>query len=360
MKQLKDAFQYRRVGPPYLTRQMIQHFNHNPHDSVTALLRKTGPFKSSRDAFPFYNSAWPITDEDARVLREHYQGLIDNVSLIGVEVIRTALAGLSFSLPLAGTLNLPAVAIDYVINEISGPLRNRLVELVVASVPGGYGRCGGMAFSALDFFLVGWPVNSFNIKPESGDLRQYIWNRLLDSLDLNALTFFEWLMVLHVLPVISSIASGILGAAAGSVIGGPLGAAVGAFVAGGSDVLGVGGADAVLDKTRDQWGGLRARLDHEAAWPVGLIYGGNSNPIDQHQVLAIGYEDHGEENSILTLWDNNWKFSDDTKRGQKKLKLNLRGSELRVTCNDDDKLNDIKGIICEEYAFKVPPASLRR
>ncbi|MFO1428884.1 MAG: hypothetical protein U1F76_01895 [Candidatus Competibacteraceae bacterium] len=132
MKQLGEAFQHRRVGPLYLTRQLIQRFDHTPHSSVTALLRKTGPFKPSRDAFPFSNTGWPITGEDAQVLRERYQRLIDNVSLIGIEVIRTALAGLSFSLPVRGTLNLPAVAIDYVINEISGPLRNRLVELVVA------------------------------------------------------------------------------------------------------------------------------------------------------------------------------------------------------------------------------------
>jgi len=114
---------------------------------------------------------------------------------------------------------------------------------------------------------------------------------------------FEWIMVLHVLPVISRPASGALGAAAGAVIGGPLSAVVGAFVAGSDDVLGLGGADALLDETREHWARLRAKLDREAAWPIGFIYGGNASPIDQHQVLAIGYGDRGDGTGRLTIWD---------------------------------------------------------
>jgi hypothetical protein len=118
--------------------------------------------------------------------------------------------------------------------------------------------------------------------------------------------------------------------------------------------LGLGGADDLLDKTRDHWGRLKTRLDHEAAWPIGFTYGGSANPIDQHQVLAIGYDDWGNGTASLTIWDNN------DGRQQQRLDLDFRSEQLLVTCPGNPDLNDIKGIICEEYSFKMPPASLRR
>ena len=159
-------------------------------------------------------------------------------------------------------------------------------------------------------------------------------------------------MVLHILPTISQLASAALGAAAGSV-GGPLGAAIGAFVAGEDDVLGLGGAHALLDKTRDHWGQLRTALDHEAAWPIGFIHGSTANPIDQHQVLATKYTDQGDGSAVLEIWDNN----DGAK--SKNLTLHFQGDELVVNCTTDPSLNDIKGIIFEQYTFNMPPASLR-
>lgn len=362
MKQLKEAFKYRQASlPPWTTREFMKRFDHVPHDSVTALLRKAGPFVASRDGYRFRNGdndGWPITEEDARVLREHYQGLVDPVSILGIGALRTALTTLSISVPLVGTVGLPIAAIDFVIDKVTGELRNKLLDSIVSTIPGRYGRCGGMAFSGYDFFLVGWPVDGFDVQPASGDLRQYIWRRLLDSLEQNALTFFEWIMVLHILPVISKLASGALGTWAGSAIGGPLGigplaAAVGTFVAGKEDVLGLGGTDSLLEKTREHWGRLGGHLYQEAAWPVGFIYGGNASPIDQHQVLAIGYTDRGDGTGRLTIWDNN-----DGAMFQN-LDLDFRGDQLFVNSSNPD-LNDIKGIICEEYTSKMPPASLRR
>jgi len=320
-----------------------------------ALLRKAGPF-NNRDAYIFKNGdndGWPITEEDAQVLRERYKRFVEPVSILGIGAVRTALTGLSFSVPLLGTMGLPVAAIDFVINEVTDDIRNQLLDKIVSGIPDRFGRCGGMAFSAYDFFLVGWPVDSFNVQPGSGGLRQYIWSRLLDSLEQNALTFLEWIMVLSILPVISRLASGALGAAAGSVIGGPLGAVVGAYVAGSGDMLRLGGTDAILVKTREHWGQLRARLDREAAWPIGFIYGENANPIKQHQVLAIGYGDRGDGTGSLKIWDNN-----DGKMSRK-LDLDFRGDQLFVNSDNPD-LNDIKGIICEEYTFKMPPVSLRR
>lgn len=351
MKALKAAFAFRRVGPPRSARALGARFDHAPRNSVTALLRKAGPFDAGRDAYRFTNGnpSWPITEEDARVLREHYRRQIDRLFVIGIAMLRTALSGFTFSVAGAKT-GLPVAAIDFVINKVSADLRNQLLDKVVSAFPGRYGRCGGMAFSGYDFFLAGLPVSGFDVKPSSGDLRRYIWDRLLDSLELNAATFFEWVMALHILPVISKLASAALGAAAGGVIGGPVGAALGAFLSGKSDVLGVGGADDLLRKTREHWKELRGRLDREAAWPIGFVYGDHANPTDQHQVLAVGFTDRGDGTAILNIWDNN------DGPHERILQLDFRGGEL--TARGLDK--SLKGIICEEYSSKLPPASLRR
>jgi len=209
-----------------------------------------------------------------------------------------------------------------------------------------------MAFSGLDFFLTGCPLDTANVKPESGDLRQYIWSRLLDSLDKNAATFLEWVMVLEILPTISTVASAALGAAAGS-IGGPVGAAIGAFIAGKNDVLGLGGAHALLDKTRDEWRTLGRRLAGAAAWPIGFVYGDKLSPTDQHQVLAIAMTDRGDGTATLDIWDNNDGAM------CRKLQIDFGGDELKVA-SSNPKLNAVKGIICEEYEPKTPPDVLRR
>jgi hypothetical protein len=355
MKQLKDALVFRGIpGPPRSVLALMRLLGPFPGNSVSAMVRSAGPFVASRDAFHFSNSpGQAFTEEDAAILRQHYQPFLDRVSAIGIDILRSALSSYSFSVPIAGTMGLPGVAVDFVIERVSGDLRNKLVDSIVASFPGHYGRCGGMAFSGYDFFLSGWSIPPDTAQPGSGDLRDYIWSRLIDSLELNAPTFLEWTMVLHILPDISKLASAAIGAAAGGVIGGPVGAALGAALAGSDDVLGIGGADALLDKTRDHWKRLKARLDGSAAWPIGIIHGGNASPVDQHQVLAIGYGESGDGTATLDIWDNN-DISE-----CRKLRLDMSGNELNVSSSNIE-LNDVKGILCEEYSSKVPPGSLQR
>ncbi len=150
---------------------------------------------------------------------------------------------------------------------------------------------------------------------------------------------------------ISKAASVALGAAAGTTIVGPLGGAIGGLIAGKDDILGAGGPGALLDKTRDNCRQLGRRLAGAAAWPIGIIHGGNPNPTDQHQVLATNYIDHGDNTAELDIWDNNYITSCIN------LRLDMRGGELTVSSKRDD-LNDIKGIICENYTPLQPPALL--
>jgi hypothetical protein len=56
------------------------------------------------------------------------------------------------------------------------------------------GRCGGMAYAALDFYFAGVPVPSDTILPPDGNpLADYIYRRLMDSfLTPSAFQFFSW------------------------------------------------------------------------------------------------------------------------------------------------------------------------
>ena len=88
------------------------------------------------------------------------------------------------------------------------------------------------------------------------------------------------------------------------------------------------------------------------------MYGHSANPIDQHQVLALKYEDRGDNTARLDVWDNN-----DANRSRT-LTLDFRGGELVVTqMRGSDTVGQnkpIKGILCEEYYSIQPPLSLKR
>lgn len=325
-------------------------------DSLTALLRQAGPFIPARDAYNFSNNPEGFTLEDAAVLRNIYQGVIDDVSLLGIEALRTTLNGFSFEVPVLGATGLPAVVIDYVVNQVTADIRNQLIDSIIASIPGTYGRCGGLAFSAFDFFLIGWPIDkTVTTPPGSGPLRDYIFTRLINSLQLNAATFLDWLMILDILPGISVAASAALGVAAGSLIGGAVGAALGGLLAGSKDVLNMGGAGPLLSRTRDHLTRLAQRIAFNAAWPIGFIHGSTGSPTDQHQVLALGFS-QSQQTVVLKIWDNNWDGL--SHASCRLLAIDLSGSEVMVY-STDQALTDIKGIICEDYSAAVPPQSLQ-
>lgn len=349
MKTLANAFKHRGGNelPPYRTIELMSHFDYEPRKSLVALLRKTGPFLPAEHAFKFTNGTWPITDEDAEVLRRHYKSLFDPVVVIGIASLRAALFNFSFPVYELGSVRLPVSAVDFVVDKVTADLRNKMLDKIIAAIPGEWGRCGGMAFAGYDFFLCGKTVPQDTLKPASGILRDYIWTRLINSLELNALTFLEWGMILHVLPVISVLASAAIGAAVGTVVGGLIGTTLGAYIAGRNDVLGLGGRGALLDKTKEHWSALKNHLDKEAAWPIGFVYANNPLPIDQHQVLAIGYNDYGNNKGKIRMWDNNFF-------GEQHICIDMNGQELIVT-GSNHKYEKIKGIISENYSFQMPP-----
>jgi hypothetical protein len=338
------------LAPPVRLQDLPPRFHPTPPESLQALLITMGPFVTSTDAFRF-NNQFPITDAQAQQIRERYRPIVDVAVGAAVQLFRGVLDGISLNpTPLGPSVTLPGVVADAVIGEVTQRLAGDLLDRIGGAIPGTFGRCGGMAFAGYDFYRLGWPVDERlgTSPPATGPLGDYLFSRLLDSLDLNALTFVDWVLELHVLPVASRVATTALLAEAGS-LGGPLGMAVGAFVGSQTDVFQLGGLKPILDRTIDQWSGIKGRLDEQAAWPIRLIYGDDASPVAQHQVLAIGYADAGGGRGTLTVWDNN---DANYPRG---LGLDLSGDELQVTNSD----RPLKGFFLEEYAPQQPPEELR-
>lgn len=362
MKSLTDALRYRDVAPRSSTKALVAAIAHAPRASVTALLRSAGPFEAV-NGYVFSNDGLPLREEDAAVIRARYRAAADAVGIVMVEAIRAALAAITVPVQVAGigpVISLPQVAIDYVIQRISEPLRNAVIDQAIASIPGKFGRCGGMAFSALDLFEAGWPTARLG-RPAVGDAHYaYIFERLLDSLDANLPAFLGRVATLYVLPVFSATASGLLGAAAGSVAG-PPGAAIGALVGGGEDVLGLGGAKALMADNRTHVGRLAARLHDHAAWPIGLVYAGSAKPWDCHQILATGIATLPDGHVRLSVHDNNLLPSDAAVPRVEDIVVDLAGHELRVQARPDrTEYPNIRSILCEEFTPRPPPQALYR
>jgi hypothetical protein len=341
---------------PLTVEAMSQRFDPSPSSSTKALLIKMGPFIPGEDGFPFRND-FGLTNTNAVELARTFRDEVIEAATPGIVNRYTGfLRNLSFEIPIP-VLSNPSVGLpDFVVGQVGARVTAELLagiaDLGFDPHEGTYGRCGGMAFAGYDFYQHGWSVQGFSSTPPTeGDLGDYIFARLIDSLELNARTFVEWLAELHVLPRLNRVADTAFGAAVGSV-GGPLGVVLGAFVADQGDLFHFGGAGELLSSTKEEWLKLKDRLDEQAAWPLGLIYGDKKSPFDQHQVLAIGYSDSGLGTGTLDIWNNNEVHVADT------LTIDFRGSELSVGGFNDG--HSIKGFFVEDYRTKRPPEGLRR
>jgi hypothetical protein len=334
---------------PVSARDLQRHFQPNPPTSVRALSIKMGPFVAERDAFRFNNS-FPMTPEQAEQIRQRYRLVTDVIVGASVQQVRDVLNSLGVSVPIIGTVGLPAVVADAVIGEVTTQLAGSLIDRIADLIPGTFGRCGGMAFAGYDFYLLGWTVDERlgTMPPAGGVLGDYIFSRLLDSLDLNAGRFTDWFMNLHLMPIISRVANIALGTAVGS-LGGPIGIAFGALLGDQVNVFNLGGPKVILDRTKNEWAEIKRTLDGQAAWPIGLVYGDSTTPLGDHQVLGLEYDDPGDGTATLTVWDSNHA------NHSRRLELDFRGDELQGGNFDSPP----KGIFLEDYSLRQPPDNLR-
>src|SRR5206468_3132476 len=111
-----------------------------------------------------------------------------------------------------------------------------------------YGMCGGMAYAALDYYKAGqvlprgtgpndWPTRA---TPQGKILRDYIWQRLIDSLSMGgaASSTLAWMIIQHRVPTTWPFN---------------------------------GGPAWLLARSKEQWIVLKKHLDAGEPWPIVLI-----------------------------------------------------------------------------------------
>lgn len=211
-------------------------------------------------------------------------------------------------------------------SSIGSTLRNWILQ----AMPDTYGMCGGMAYAALDYFRCGLPVPRGKSymdhpnydTPEGRLVRDYLWERQKQSFTINAPTLLGWMIMLHIdLPFVDD------------------------------------GPSWVLKKTIGEWKELKQYLDSGTPWPLCLI-GTSRSPFDNHQVLAIGYDDPGDGTGTLYLYDSNAPDVVSV------TKLDFRHEYLvaEESCPSPAR-GPLRGFFCGAYTPQIPPlipSSLQR
>ncbi len=189
-------------------------------------------------------------------------------------------------------------------------------------LPDSYGLCGGMAFAALDYFTYDQPPprgRSVHDQPQHDSragtaLRNYLWRRQLDSLTANGAGYMQWMVMLHT----------------------PLPGA---------------GPGWLLSRTRREWQRLKGFIDRGEPCTLGLI-GTTTMPFNNHQVLALGYDDQGDGTGTVYLYDMNCPGKEQT------IILDFRGKELvaQESCPSRPR-GPLRGFFCQVYRPVRPPAA---
>jgi hypothetical protein len=248
-------------------------------------------FQPEKDGFPFINS-WKMKPEERTQMRQTLTGSAGEA---------------------AGSVG----------NDPFGMIRtmvtSHLSTWIDAALPDYYGLCGGMAFAAADHFRAHKPIPyglEAAVTPNSDDpvdkiLRDYLWARQMESLRPNASVLLSWMVMLH-LPIPGA------------------------------------GPRWLRDRTREQFNNLPAFLAH-GPWPLCLI-GSSTSPFNNHQVLAIGADDHGDGTGTVYLYDSNGPGREQT------IKLDFRGDALQAveSCPSPER-GPLRGFFCEHYTPATPP-----
>lgn len=261
-------------------------------------------FRPSTDGFAFDNT-WFFKPQEKDLIWSLYGGAVLGAT--------------------AGVFGIfPAIPLDPV---LMGTVTAAIKSLVDDQLKKDFGLCGGMAYAACDYYMANQVIpRGFSDgqpdydTPQGATLRGYIWQRLADSFTGGnvALTTLEWMAILLFVPKELS-----------------------------------GGAPWLLGKTKDEWTKLKQHLDEGTPWPLGYI-GTTQNPMDNHQVLAYGYEDNGNGTGRIYVYDSNCPDQEST------IDLDFTGQTLSAqeSCGSFDR-GPLQGFFCSSYQpNSSPPAAV--
>lgn len=297
-----------------------------------------GDFLSEYDGFLFNNN-WTYDQDE-----------LNQVMSLITNALDTAEGLLS---PLIGMLAGPAIALEAAvcgpfapicITETISDIESDLLSTIRGKLASGtYGRCGGMAFAAADYYYKNWVVpqgtppdstrtpppvgpdyaQPDDSTPQSQALRSYIWNRLMDSITNNLSTWLQWIGVQH---------------------------------------LSDNGPQWLCTQTAQQFEIIKAAiLAHTSSRygmpvPIGLV-GTTWNPLNDHQVLVYGYTDNNDQTGSLFLYDNNQPGKEAV------IEFDLRGPILATTRDDTliagtQDRGPLRGFFASAYTPKTPPEAV--
>lgn len=253
------------------------------------------PFSPERDGFSF-NNTWHLAEPD----KKRYQRLLlaFNVIGIGFFVSSKRWFGKQTKWGMAALLQLGMI------------IAYRQLTFYT------FGLCGGLSFTELDYFRARQPLplRGVTIHPSKSqqgehELRAYIWARTLDSLRLNTLRVLIWMGLGHLHPQRHAV---------------------------------------MMAKTRVEIDKLKTIIDTGSPWPICLI-GTTWSPFRNHQVLAVGYDEHA--NGItLAIHDSNCP----DKLSHIRLEFGDRQLMALESCASQRR-GPVQAIFCETYHFSQPP-----
>jgi hypothetical protein len=256
-------------------------------------------FSHQVHGFAFANS-WEFNEEERRQLREMFARYLTCGAILGAAAFGPA----------------GAILIPLGIRALRKELESHLSP--------GYGLCGGMCFTALDFYnradlTIPRRRHRDDRPAPRTPLRSYIWKRQLESIASDGARFMAWLIALNHIPQ-----------------GWPC----------------KGGPTWLLSRSKEEWKKLKASVDAGEPVPIGLVRD-TKNIYDNHQVLAIGYDQVDETQGTIYLYDPNCPDGESTihlKFGEQL----LSGTE---TCGAPDTL---RGFFCEAYRRSDPTEAIER
>jgi hypothetical protein len=272
-------------------------------------------YRPEVDGYAFTNT-WTWEPTDVATIT----GIV-TAALGAVEIALSPLIALAEGPVFAAELGIPFIGPWLVYKTIeaeNNAIIKGIMDAITADGTGTYGLCGGMAFSSLDYWHKSWVLprgDNKNDQPKDSTplgtvLREYIWSRLLKSVEDNIWTFLGWMAIYH-------------------------------FEGDGGTTL--------RDKTNEQLTTLRNIINSGTPVTVGLI-GTTWNPMNNHQILIYGFEDNPDGTTTLFAYDNTQPGVETT------IRLNFSGSSLEaIESAPSPARGPLRGLFCTTYTPSTPP-----